>query len=75
MQEQDMLKCTRCSETLELHGCFDGCYWNSENDEKGFDYAISLQCPKCGRVYTIGRIKNKSDFAREIEQLRPYKSR
>ena len=60
-------KCPACGSNLELEIGFTGCDWNCEAGENsGYDYEISLSCNKhgCGRVFTLGMVKNYSDFSR-----------
>ena len=59
-------KCPACGSDLELEIGFTGCDWNCEAGENsGYDYQVSLNCPKhgCGRVFTLGMIKNDNDFS------------
>lgn len=70
----DKLQCVNCNDPLSLSIAYDGCDWDSVAGEgSGFDCCIALYCTSCGRVYTIGRVKDFSDFSEDIEKYRPYK--
>jgi len=57
--------CENCKSELKLSIGFTGCYWNCEAEDPRYDYEVRLECD-CGRVYTLGMIKNEKDFS-------PYK--
>lgn len=59
-------KCPACGSNLKLEIGYTGCDWNCEaGKNSGYGYEVSLNCPKvgCGRVFTLGMIKNYSDFS------------
>lgn len=59
--------CQNCGRELKLSISFTGCDWKSEAGEKsGYDYEVRLDCDFCGRVYTLGYVRNEKDFS-------PYK--
>lgn len=60
-----MLKCTKCGdENLYVSTDFDGMDGNSERGEgSGFKTMIALNCPSCGCIYVVGRIKQSVDFS------------
>ncbi len=75
MQNEYKLKCPVCGSVLHLEVAFDGCDWDTvAGNDSGYDCPISLACEKigCGCVFTLGRLKNESDFSEVIEKNRPY---
>ena len=63
------LKCVQCgNDDLYLSVGYDGMDYHSEAGEgSGFSCEVTLECPHCGRVYIIGRVKRSSDFAIDID--------
>lgn len=59
------LKCIRCDKAdLFVSVGFDGLDKDSEAGEgSGYNWTVDLNCPHCGGVYTVGRVKKSSDFA------------
>lgn len=73
MDNRNKLKCTACGKDLELHVSFDGCDWDSVKGEGSeFCFEISLGCTDCGRIYSIGRLKDEFEFCENIKKRRPY---
>ena len=65
----NMPKCGECGERLEVQVGYTGCDWNSAaGDGSGFGWEISLVCPKCGRCYVVGHLKNQRDFSEHIQK-------
>ncbi len=64
-----MLKCTKCGdENLYVSLDFDGMDKDSERGEgSGFKTMITLNCPCCGGVYVVGRVKHSADFSLDIK--------
>lgn len=59
-------KCPACGSDLELEISYTGCDWNCKaGDNSGYGYEVSLCCPKmgCGRIFTLGMIKDTRDFS------------
>lgn len=63
------LNCSNCgSDELYLSVGFDGLDVHSEFGEgSGYKYSVDLNCPRCGRVYVIGRVRSFNAFALDIE--------
>lgn len=63
------LKCIECGKAdLFVSVGFDGLDGHSEAGEgSGYKCEITLNCPHCGRVYVVGRVKNYSDFALDVD--------
>ena len=73
MKPEFKLKCPDCNAVLNLSVGFDGCDWDSVKGEgSGFNYEITLECPECGRLYPVGRLKREADFCENTEARRPY---
>lgn len=71
----DKLKCTDCKEPLSFFIGYDGCDYDSVAGEgSGFNCCIFLRCTNCGKVYTLGRVKDFSEFSESVEKYRPYES-
>lgn len=53
-----------CKSELKLSIGFTGCDWNCEAGvNSGYNYEVRLECNKCGRVYTLGMVRNERDFS------------
>lgn len=75
MESNYKLKCPVCDSVLHLEVAYDGCDWKTvAGDNSGYEYPISLVCKKdgCGCVFTLGRLKQPSDFSEVIEDCRLY---
>ena len=63
------LNCIECGKAdLFLSIGFDGMDHHSDAGAgSGFKWVVQLECPHCGRVYILGRVKNHRDFAIDID--------
>lgn len=76
IDNNNLLKCPVCGETLELNIAFTGADWECEAGEgSGYDWPLSLRCNKveCRRIYTLGHLKKQSDFSVVIEKYKCFK--
>jgi len=65
------LKCPTCNVNFKLLVEFSGCDWDTKKGEgSNYNYPISLNCSKCGAVYTLGHLKNECDFSVMKDELK-----
>ncbi len=72
----DKLKCPVCGNVLELEIGYTGCEWNcKEGEGSGYGNELSLVCHQkgCGRIYTLGHLKNAYDFSEVIDKYKCVK--
>jgi len=63
-----MLKCPKCNSILKLDIAYSGCDWDTQAGQgSGYGWEVSLHCQSCGRLFTIGHIKDYNNF----EELKP----
>jgi len=67
----DKLKCPSCNSSLKLTVGFTGCDWDTAKGEgSGYGWPISLNCYNCGRIYTIGHVKDYFNFSEMKDELK-----
>lgn len=69
-----LLKCPECNSVLKLDIAYSGCDWNTKQGKgSGYGWEISLQCDYCGRLFTLGHMKNSYDFSELKNELKCVK--
>lgn len=69
-----MLKCPKCDNVLKLQIGYTGCDWDTKKGKgSGYGWEVSLTCDNCGRLYTIGHVKELNNFAELKDELKCVK--